>query len=723
MSGTRPSDDDEARRSEVSSLQPYRSLIESAPDAILFADADTGELVEANEAAEELLERPREEIVGMHQTDLHPPGDADAYREQFARHIESSGTLRRLPDGRQMYVVDAEGEQVPVEINAKAVTVDGEHLIHGIFRDLTRRLHHETALATLNETSRQLLAVDTAEEVHRLVVEAATEALDLAYVTVYVFDVAEGRLRPAERSGDVDDLFGELPTLEPGESVAWRAFTEGEELIYDDVTEADDVVDADVPIRSALFVPLGDHGVLLAGDTAPAAFEGSQTEHASVLGATATAALDRVERDRRLRRRDEMLAERNEQLERVEGLNRVLREVDRMLVRADTRESVEQTVCERLLHTNPVSFAWIGEANPVDGRVDVRSAVGTGLGYLSDVDLGTESGTEPAVATVRSGETTMVVNVADGVRTEEWRGSAIAYGFRSVLAIPLTYRDVLYGVLAVYAERPSAFEGPFRDVLEEFGSTVAHAVNAIERRDALLSDEARVLVVEVADARCSVLRFAREAETTLDFEGLSTRDDGTVAVIVTTDSASAERLVRFGASDPTVVEASRVGGGDGSAVVQLTIDGPFIGTLLADHGLNLRSLTADADLARAEITAPASFSPRRVMEVVESRFPEAGLVATYDADDVDEDRDRSVHRSLDALTDRQLEAAQLAYHAGYFDSSRKVAGDELAAAMDISPSAFHRHLREAERKTFESLFASEPAGDRALEAEDGEGSE
>ena len=47
MSGTRPSDDDEARRSEVSSLQPYRSLIESAPDAILFADADTGELVEA----------------------------------------------------------------------------------------------------------------------------------------------------------------------------------------------------------------------------------------------------------------------------------------------------------------------------------------------------------------------------------------------------------------------------------------------------------------------------------------------------------------------------------------------------------------------------------------------------------------------------------------------------------------------------------------------------
>ncbi|HKJ58488.1 MAG TPA: GAF domain-containing protein, partial [Halobacteriales archaeon] len=457
MIGTRLPDDDEARRSEESALKPYRSLIESAPDAILFADAETGRLVEANEAAEELLGRPREEIVEMHQTDLHPPGDADAYREQFARHVESSGTLRRLPDGRQMYVLDADGERIPVEINAKAVTVDGEHLIHGIFRDLTRRLHHETALATLNETSRQLLAVDTAEEVHRLVVEAATEALDLAYVTVYVFDVAEGRLRPAERSGDVDDLFGELPTLEPGESVAWRAFTEGEELIYDDVTEADDVVDADVPIRSALFVPLGDHGVLLAGDTAPAAFEGSQTEHASVLGATATAALDRVERDRRLRRRDEMLAERNEQLERVEGLNRVLREVDRMLVRADTRESVEQTVCERLLHTNPVSFAWIGEANPVDGRVDVRSAVGTGLGYLSDVDLGTESGTEPAVATVRSGETTMVVNVADGVRTEEWRGSAIAYGFRSVLAIPLTYRDVLYGVLAVYAERPSAF--------------------------------------------------------------------------------------------------------------------------------------------------------------------------------------------------------------------------------------------------------------------------
>ena len=687
----------------------YRSLIESAPDAIFFADADTGEIVYANDAAAALLGRPREEIVGMDQTDLHPQQDADAYREQFVRHVESGGTFRRLPDGRQIYVVDALGRRIPVEISAKAVTVDGEHLIHGIFRDITRRRRYEAALSTLQGTSRELLAADSAREVGRIVVEAATEALGLEYVTVYELDVDSGVLRPAARSDDVDDLFGEPPRLEPGESVAWRAFTEGEQLVFDDVREAEAVFDAESPIRGALFAPLGDHGVLLAGRTTPGAPDAIQVELVGVLAATATAALDRVERDRRLRERDRTILRRNEQLERTEDLNRILRDIYRTLVRADSRGAVERTVCERLLETDDVAFAWIGSVDPVDERLEVRESVGGGLDYLGSVDRSTETGTEPTVRAARSRETVAVSNVADGIRTAPWRGAAIANGYRSVLAVPLLYRDVLYGVLAIYGDRPGVFEGPFRDVIEEFGRTVAHAINAIERRDALLSEESRVLEVTISDSRCFALRFAQEADATLDFEGLSTREDGAVAAIVTTDEATAERLVEAAASDPTVVDARQVGHGDRRNLVQVTIDGPFVGKMLADHGMNLRSLNADADTVRATVAVPPTITARRAMEIIESRFQDAELLATYDSPD-GEGEGHPIEAAFEDLTDRQIEALKLAYHAGYFDSSRKVSGDELAAAMDISPSAFHRHLREAERKAMGWFFRGESDG-------------
>ncbi|MFC7019638.1 helix-turn-helix domain-containing protein [Halomicroarcula sp. GCM10025743] len=41
---------------------------------------------------------------------------------------------------------------------------------------------------------------------------------------------------------------------------------------------------------------------------------------------------------------------------------------------------------------------------------------------------------------------------------------------------------------------------------------------------------------------------------------------------------------------------------------------------------------------------------------------------------------------------------------GYFDSPREVNGKEVASELEISPSAFHRHIRTAEYKLFYTLF-------------------
>ena len=54
------------------SEERYRALYEDLPDAVFLADSETGVIVSANRAATRLLDRPLKDIVGMHQSDLHP---------------------------------------------------------------------------------------------------------------------------------------------------------------------------------------------------------------------------------------------------------------------------------------------------------------------------------------------------------------------------------------------------------------------------------------------------------------------------------------------------------------------------------------------------------------------------------------------------------------------------------------------------------------------------
>ncbi len=53
------------------SEERFRILFESAPDAIFIADPQSGQIVDANSQAEQMLKRPYAEIIGMHF--LYPP--------------------------------------------------------------------------------------------------------------------------------------------------------------------------------------------------------------------------------------------------------------------------------------------------------------------------------------------------------------------------------------------------------------------------------------------------------------------------------------------------------------------------------------------------------------------------------------------------------------------------------------------------------------------------
>ncbi len=113
----------------------YKSLFNDARDAIFIADIKTGLILNANREAEKLLHRPKKEIIGLHQSQLHPPQEAENYRRRFKEHIAID--TKQIINGE---VLTSEGQRVPVEISSSIIEIGGgKKVIQGIFRDISER--------------------------------------------------------------------------------------------------------------------------------------------------------------------------------------------------------------------------------------------------------------------------------------------------------------------------------------------------------------------------------------------------------------------------------------------------------------------------------------------------------------------------------------------------------------------------------------------------------
>jgi PAS domain S-box-containing protein len=134
------------------SEERYRHLFDNLSDAAFLADVETGLIVETNQQGTVMLGKSRDEIIGMHQSELHPPGKADEYRQRFATHIQKGHAADY--DGE---VIRKDRTIVPVRISASTLTIRGRHLILGLFRNITERKHAEEALKESEEKYRTLV--------------------------------------------------------------------------------------------------------------------------------------------------------------------------------------------------------------------------------------------------------------------------------------------------------------------------------------------------------------------------------------------------------------------------------------------------------------------------------------------------------------------------------------------------------------------------------------
>jgi PAS domain S-box-containing protein len=636
-------------------------------------------------------------VIGKRDDEVLPPEPAERIMGPKRRALEADEAVREvvtyeLPSGSVTY-----------DLTVEPLREDGEVIgLTCAALDITERTRLERTLVRLHEASRDIVAAATPTAAAERIVDAAVGALGVDAAVVYLLDQADNVLRPVAPTDGLRDLRGEVAPEPPGGSpIVWRAFANDETVSLGESAGRGGVPDS---VESGLWIPLADHGVLALAAGEREAFDEETRRVAEHLAATAEATLDRIAREAAVEARERQLAEQNRRLEGLGRINDIIREIDRELVRATSVEEIEAAVCERLTREGRFAFAWFGER---DGEgVTPRAWAGDRADYLDDVSLELSAdGGDPAVESVASGDVTHVADVVETARADRWRRTALACGYRSIIATPVRYDGVDYGVLAVYDHEADAFGPLTRDVLAELSDTVARALNAAETRLALGSDAVVEVELDIRAVDTALGRLATEADTRLDVHGAVPAGEGATQVFFSSED-DLEAALGDAVASTSMQSFERLGSGSGfgdRTRYEVTVGGVTIPTALARSGARARRVRIDDGGATVAAELPRSADVREFLGRVKIAFPETELVARHDGERLDRPASDPTE-ALEGLTDRQREVLRTAYLSGYFERPRDRTGEEVAESLGISQSTFNGHLRRAEQTLYARIF-------------------
>ena len=290
-------------------------LTEYTTDTLWMFTADWSETVVVNEAYEAVWERPLTELVS------DPEGFTRGVNPDDREAVEEG--MRKLSTGDPNEIefrIDVDnGRERWVSVHAEPVLGgDGSvEYVAGFTRDVSELKAREESILALNESTTELLHARDVDAVAQTVLEIVESVIDCQIGTVRTRDQARAGLVPvaatdgALAASGVDSV-AELAMAPPdGELDSFAARTEST-LVEDD---ASTVLPQRADVDEMLVVPLGEHGVLNVGRTEDRSLELFERSLLEILGRTATAALDRVERDMTLDAHRKELEQSNENLQ------------------------------------------------------------------------------------------------------------------------------------------------------------------------------------------------------------------------------------------------------------------------------------------------------------------------------------------------------------------------------------------------------------------------
>ncbi|WP_115865729.1 GAF domain-containing protein [Halorussus litoreus] len=568
-----------------------------------------------------------------------------------------------------------------------------------LYYDVTERVKREAMLDALHGATRDLMGAESQSEISEIAVETIHEVLDLPHATVFRYDEDADLLDPFVLPSRAATSMRETPCFEPGEGIVGSVFESGTSEQFDNVWDDPRALDDGAKsIRAYAAFPLGDWGVLTVASTEVGAFDDYEIDLARVLAANTEVALDRAAREAEL-------ADQRSQLAELDRINAVIRDVDQLLVRATTREEIMQAVCDRLASSDHYRFAWTSESMAGSTRAEPTAWAGVEEGYLDEVVARRDETPDgPGSVALRTGEVQVVGNVREDEMFAPWRDAALERGYRSAAAIPLRYRETVYGVLCVYAARPDAFDDREQAVLAELGETIGHAINAAEKEQALVSDGMVEVEFEIREGEGFFARVPREEGGRFSLDGVTMTGDGSFVFFMTAEGLDPDRVLERAEAADDIERARLVNRHDDGDLFEFVYTGPSPMPQLVEYGGTLADAEFTPDGGRSVVKLPRSVDVRTIVESVRDALPGTKVVARRERERPSRTVEEFRSTLGEDLTERQRSAMEAAYYAGFFEWPRESDGEDVSESLGVSPPTFHEHLRVGERKLLSAFL-------------------
>ena len=405
---------------------------------------------------------------------------------------------------------------------------------------------------------------------------------------------------------------------------------------------------------------------------------------------------ERAERERELRSRQS-------ELETLNRINAIVRQVIETLVEAPARDTIEREVCEQLVDSDLYCGSLIVERTGND-TLSYRTSAGEAETYLETARELEVDHERPVERAARTGDAQMVNCILESdPLPPELQDAAREDNVRAAIAVPITYEDATYGVLTVLASRKDAFTDSEKAEFELLGETIGFTIMAVKNRQLLLADTVVELEFKIDGGDTFSFDISERYDCTCSLEWAGTTAKGRTFQYVTVEGLEGETVLEEARAHDSIEECRLIHDGMDRCTIEMRLCKSGVRTL-TNHGATIRDITVQDGVGRCLVEVSQDADVREIADALAVIYENTELVARREVDRPVRTAAERRNRILDELTDRQLTTLRLAYYGGFFEWPRESTGEEIAEAMDVSPPTMHQHLRKGLKAILSEFF-------------------